>query len=138
MGFSEAITTGFRKYVDFSGRATRAEFWYWVLFAFVVDVVASILDNVLGLGQMPVISGLVSLALLLPGIAVAVRRLHDLGRSGWVVLLNLVPVLGGLFLIFAFYIKDSQAADNAYGPNPKAAVPAADAETVEQDQVPTV
>lgn len=120
MGFSEAIQTCFSKYVTFTGRARRSEFWYWVLFVVIADAAAGILDKILFSRStaMP-IAGLVSLVLLLPGIAVAIRRLHDINRSGWYLLLSLIPVIGVLLLIFLYYIKDSQPGDNQYGPNPK-------------------
>lgn len=120
MGFSEAIQTCFSKYVTFTGRARRSEFWYWVLFVVIADAVAGILDNILfSRSNASPIAGLVSLALLLPGLAVAIRRLHDTGKSGWYVLLGLIPIVGVFLLIFLYYIKDSQPGDNLYGPNPK-------------------
>lgn len=122
MGFSEAIQICFRKYVDFTGRATRSEFWYWVLFVVLIGIVAGILDNILFRNSTATpITGLVNLAVLLPGLAVVFRRLHDVNRSGWWILLNLIPVIGTLILIFLFYIQDSQPGDNQYGPNPKGA-----------------
>ena len=87
MDFMTAVRTCLSKYVDFSGRARRSEFWYFVLFTFLVGIVASILDGVLGTdyddrgGGLSVRSP--ALALLLPWLAVGVRRLHDTGRSGW-------------------------------------------------------
>lgn len=122
MAFLDAIKTSLRKYVDFSGRATRAEFWYFVLFNLIVTLIAAGLDNALGLAQQGggILTSLVGLALLLPGLAVSVRRLHDIDRSGWWILLGLVPLLGGLFLIFAFYLKTSTAGDNRFGPTPLA------------------
>lgn len=131
MSFSEAVRTCFRKYVDFKGRARRSEFWYWVLFTVIVGIVAGILDSALGLNPEPVtgdtfttttsgpIANITSLALLLPGLAVAVRRLHDRDKSGWWILLNLIPLIGSLILLFAYYIKDSVPGANRFGPNPK-------------------
>lgn len=130
MSFGEAIRTCFRKYVDFNGRARRSEFWYWVLFTVLVGMAAGILDSAFDLqprfetGEIDVtasgpFASISSLALLLPGLAVAVRRLHDRGQSGWWILLNLIPVVGSLILLFAFYIKDSEPGDNRFGPNPK-------------------
>ncbi|MEJ1969059.1 MAG: DUF805 domain-containing protein [Rhizomicrobium sp.] len=93
MGFGQAISTCFRKYAVFRGRAARSEYWYFVLFGALLEIPAGIADAVIaGSGQnggQPV-SGLISLVLFLPRISVAVRRLHDVNRSGW--------VLGGLFL----------------------------------------
>ncbi|SDB92396.1 Uncharacterized membrane protein YhaH, DUF805 family [Raineyella antarctica] len=131
MGFSEAIRTCLHKYVDFNGRARRSEFWYWFLFTAIVGIVAGSLDSMLGLDRSWDIAGggsarvsgpiadLTSLALFLPGLAVAVRRLHDRSRSGWWVLLNLIPLIGSLILLFAYYIKDSEPGTNRFGPNPK-------------------
>ena len=92
MNFQQAITTCLRKYVDFSGRATRSEFWWFVLFNFVLSIVTSML------GQM--ISSLVSLALLVPSLAVGARRLHDIGKSGWLQLLWFIPIIGWAILIY--------------------------------------
>lgn len=115
MGFGEAIQSGFRRYVDFAGRSSRSEFWFWVLFAFIAQIVAGIIDAiVLGMG---ILGGLVALALLLPGLAVSVRRLHDIGRTGWWVLIGLVPVVG-LIVLIVFYVKPGQPGPNRFGANP--------------------
>ena len=108
MGFVEAIKACFGKYATFEGRARRSEYWYFCLFGFVVGLV---------LGWIPVVGMLISLAFLLPSISVGVRRLHDVGKSGWWYLLVFVPI-ANLVLIY-FYILDSQAGTNEYGPNPK-------------------
>lgn len=108
MGFVESIKTCFGKYATFEGRARRSEYWYFCLFNFLVGLL---------LGWIPVIGWLIYLALFLPGIAVGVRRLHDIGKSGWWLLLALIPIVN-LVLIY-FYILDSQAGTNEYGPNPK-------------------
>lgn len=136
MGFMTAVRTCLSKYVDFSGRARRSEFWYFVLFTFLVSIVASVLDLALGTEDFNRGSGLVGtatgLALFLPSIAVAARRLHDIGRSGWwqliglvsipvifiVPLLGLLVALGALVLLIVWFCTDSEA-DNHYGPNPK-------------------
>ena len=117
MSFADAIKTCFNKYVDFSGRARRSEYWYWILFTVIVDIVARAIDA--GIGVM-LIASLASLALALPSIAVAVRRLHDTGRSGWWFLLIFAIVIGWIFLII-WYCEDSHP-DNQYGPNPKGAM----------------
>ena len=91
MNFVETISAGFSNYVNFSGRACRSEYWYWVLFIVLGAIVAVIIDEVLG---MPLIDPLFALATLLPSIAVAVRRLHDIDRSGWWLLLGFIPLVG--------------------------------------------
>lgn len=123
MGFTEAVRTCLSKYADFSGRARRSEYWYFVLFNILVSIVASVLDAVLGTDFDGMSNGLIgvlaSLALLLPSLAVGVRRLHDTSRSGWWILIGLVPLIGWIVLI-VFFVQDSHA-DNEHGPNPKAA-----------------
>lgn len=112
-----------RQYANFQGRARRKEYWFFVLFnvlfAFsfgLVDVGLGLWDQASGVG---VLSGLYSLAVLLPGIAVSVRRLHDTGRSGWWMLIGFVPFIGALVLL-VFFVLDSDPGENPYGPNPKA------------------
>jgi uncharacterized membrane protein YhaH (DUF805 family) len=122
------IDTIKNKYADFNGRATRSEYWYFVLFYFILSVIARVIDITLVNPQLSlspeiaqqgtVITGLFSLALLLPQIAVGIRRLHDIGKSGWWYLLILIPILGWLVLIY-FYTQDTQSGTNAYGSNPK-------------------
>jgi uncharacterized membrane protein YhaH (DUF805 family) len=105
-----------KQYVDFSGRAQRMEFWMFVLFNFLISLGLAIIDMLLGLGFLQL---LYALAVLLPTIAVGVRRLHDTNRSGWWLLLGLIPLIGVIILI-VFWVQDSQPGDNAFGPNPKA------------------
>jgi uncharacterized membrane protein YhaH (DUF805 family) len=115
MSFQEAVKTVLTKYVDFNGRARRSEYWYFVLFNLLVNFVVGIVVNLTGL---TFLSYIVSLALLLPGLGVCVRRLHDIGK-GWAwILLALIPLVGAIILI-VFYCQDSQPGDNQYGPNPK-------------------
>lgn len=108
-----------KQYGTFSGRARRKEYWYFVLFYLMVLIGLSLLDALLGFG---LLSTVFVLAMLLPNIAVGVRRLHDTGRSGWWLLIGMVPLLG-LVLIY-FLVLDSEPGDNPYGPNPKATDPA--------------
>ena len=91
MNFGQAISTCFAKYATFSGRASRPEFWWFFLFQILVSIAASMLGDV--------VAGLVSLALLLPALAVGARRLHDIGKSGWWQLIMLT-VIGLLLLIY--------------------------------------
>jgi uncharacterized membrane protein YhaH (DUF805 family) len=114
MGFGQAISSGFSNYVGFSGRACRSEYWYWILFYFIGAIVAEIIDAVLGITA---IYPLFSLAVLLPGIAVAVRRLHDLDRSGWWILLGLIPLVGAIILIIWYCMKGTTG-PNRFGPDP--------------------
>lgn len=109
-----------KKYAVFTGRARRKEFWMFVLFNLIIAVVLGIIENALGIVGPSLVY---SLAVLVPGIAVSIRRLHDTGRSGWFILLGLIPIVGALILIF-FYVQDSTPGSNEYGPNPKEAEPA--------------
>lgn len=106
-----------KKYVDFSGRARRTEFWMFTLFNIIVSIVLSVIDMMLGFG---LLGGIYALAVFLPSLAVGVRRLHDTNRSGWWLLIGLIPLIGFIVLI-VFFVQDSQPGDNEYGPNPKAA-----------------
>jgi uncharacterized membrane protein YhaH (DUF805 family) len=114
MSFPDAVKVCLNKYVDFSGRARRSEYWWFVLFYVLVYIVAAIIDGVLGTNFVVILAWL---GLLLPGLAVGVRRLHDTSKSGWFILLGLIPIIGGIILLI-FYVQDS-APDNQYGPSPK-------------------
>lgn len=116
MSFVEAVRTVLSKYATFSGRARRAEYWWFTLFALIVYVLAALVDSASG-SQVATIVAIV--ALILPSIAVAVRRLHDTGRSGWWYLISLVPLAGGIVLL-VFTLQDSEPGANQYGPSPKA------------------
>ena len=109
-----------KKYAIFDGRARRTEFWMFVLYNIVIVIVFSILVNIIG-NAATVLSFIYSLAVLLPGIAVGIRRLHDTGRSGWNLLLALIPLVGAIILI-VFYAQEGQLGDNKYGANPKEAL----------------
>ncbi len=100
MTFGEAVSDGFSKYVMFSGRSSRSAYWWWYLFAALVGIGAALIDQILGTNY--VIAGLAGLALILPNLAVTVRRFHDAGHSGWWVLILILPVVGFVvWLIFA-------------------------------------
>jgi uncharacterized membrane protein YhaH (DUF805 family) len=111
-----------KKYAEFGGRARRKEYWMFALFNIIFLIVAMILDNVFGttIGALPygVFYYLYVLAVLLPGIAVAVRRLHDVGKSGWMMLIVLIPIIGAIWLL-VLICTDSQAGSNKWGANPK-------------------
>lgn len=104
------------KYAEFSGRARRAEYWMFTAFNILFSIGLQIVDVLLGTGG--ILGGLFSLAILLPGLAVFVRRMHDTGRSGWWWLILLVPIVGVIVAI-VFLCQDSQPGENAYGSNPK-------------------
>lgn len=111
----------FKKYADFRTRARRSEYWYFALFNALFILLLSLLDTVLGFGNndtLGVFAALYSIAVVIPGFAVFVRRLHDIGKSGWWILIGLVPFVGAI-LLFLFTIRDGQPGVNQYGPNPK-------------------
>ncbi|MGC1348198.1 MAG: DUF805 domain-containing protein [Xanthobacteraceae bacterium] len=114
MGFGQAISSGFSNYVNFSGRACRSEYWFWVLFVLIADVVAIAIDAAIG---MQIVSSLFGLAVLLPGLAVTVRRLHDLDRTGWWIFLGLIPLVGAIILIIWFCSKGTDGL-NRFGADP--------------------
>jgi uncharacterized membrane protein YhaH (DUF805 family) len=111
-----------KKYAVFSGRARRKEYWYFVLFNFIISIILSILDLVLGTFSpevgMGILGGLYFLGVLIPSFAVTVRRLHDRDRSGWWVLIGLIPLLG-LIVLLVFMLQNSTPGQNQYGANPK-------------------
>lgn len=111
-----------KKYAVFSGRARRKEFWYFTLFNVIVSIVLAAVDAAIGTlntdSGIGLLSGIYSLAVIIPSIAVSVRRLHDIGRSGWWVLIGLIPLVGAIVLLI-FNVQDSQPGENQYGPNPK-------------------
>ena len=111
-----------KKYADFNGRARRKEYWMFFLFNLIITIVLVIVDGIVGTSAVPgtlgLLAGIYSLALLIPGIAVAIRRLHDTGRSGWWILIGLVPFVGGIILI-VFMVQDGTPGENEFGKNPK-------------------
>lgn len=121
MDFKTAVRTCLSKYVDFNGRALRSEYWYFVLFLLLTNLVAGIIDAMLfgGGGDTQVVSALWSLAMLLPSLGAAARRLHDLDKSGWWLLIGLIPILGALVLIY-WFIQPGTAGSNRFGPAPQA------------------
>ncbi len=110
-----------KKYAVFTGRARRKEFWMFVLFNVIISLILNLIDGFLGTGFEAgggIISGLYALAILLPSIGVAIRRLHDIGKSGWWIFISLIPLIGGIWLL-VLYCTDSEPGENQYGPNPK-------------------
>jgi uncharacterized membrane protein YhaH (DUF805 family) len=104
-----------KKYADFKGRARRKEYWTFMLVNFVVVFALALIEG----RRTPVLGYLYSFALIVPTLAVGVRRLHDTGRNGWWVLLTFVPLAPLVLLVF--YVLDSQPGENQFGPNPKSA-----------------
>ncbi len=110
-----------KKYAVFSGRARRKEYWMFTLFSTIIALVLGFIEGIVGIApqtNQSILAGIYSLGVLIPGIAVSVRRLHDTGRSGWWVLIGLVPIIGVIVLI-VFMVQDSNSGGNLYGPNPK-------------------
>jgi uncharacterized membrane protein YhaH (DUF805 family) len=109
------------QYVDFSGRARRSEYWYFALVNIIIGFVLGLVDSIIGTtssGGFGILGGIYLLAILVPSIAVAARRLHDTGRSGWWLLIGLIPIIGAIVLL-VFVVQDSQPGSNQWGPNPK-------------------
>jgi uncharacterized membrane protein YhaH (DUF805 family) len=104
-----------KKYAVFQGRARRAEYWYFVLFNIIASLLLGLVDGLLGTGF---IGFLYYILVFLPSLAVQVRRLHDVGKSGWWILIGLIPLIGWIWLL-VLLVKDSDAGENKYGPNPK-------------------
>ena len=106
-----------KKYADFSGRARRTEYWLFVLFSMVIAMLLAVVDFVLG--SPGIIGMLFALAILIPSIAVGVRRLHDTDRSGWWLLIAFIPIIGTIALL-VFLLLDSNSGENRFGSSPKA------------------
>jgi uncharacterized membrane protein YhaH (DUF805 family) len=111
-----------KQYADFNGRARRKEYWMFVLFSMIFSILATVLDNVLGIAMEGIgygpLYGLYLLAIIIPSIAVGVRRLHDIGKSGWMMLISFIPLIGGIWLLVLF-VTDGNPGENEYGANPK-------------------
>ena len=111
-----------KKYADFNSRARRKEYWMFILFNMIIAIFVIVIDNVLGLsykasGFGP-LYGIYMLVMLIPSISVAVRRLHDIGKSGWWMLISFIPIIGGIWL-FILTVTEGNSGVNEYGPNPK-------------------
>jgi uncharacterized membrane protein YhaH (DUF805 family) len=120
LSFGEAVNKALaQNYCNFSGRASRSEYWWYALFTMILGAVIGFVLGIFGAGStaVSVIQGLVSLALLLPGLGLCVRRLHDISKSGWWIFISLVPLLGAILLI-VWFCKPSDAGMNQYGPEP--------------------
>ena len=111
-----------KQYADFNGRARLKEYWMFTIFNIIFGGIAMTLDSVFGIaiegvGYGP-LYGIYALVLFIPGLAVAVRRLHDIGKSGWMLLITLIPLIGVIWLL-VLLLTDSNSEENLYGANPK-------------------
>ncbi|MBZ4021192.1 hypothetical protein CKO11_01775 [Rhodobacter sp. TJ_12] len=136
MNLITSVKTCFRKYATFRGRAPRSEFWWFVLFFMLGSIVLATIETaLLGIGDVSHVrggyewhsnggplSGLFALGMLLPMLAVTVRRLHDVGKSGWFILIGLIPLIGSLVLLY-FYVQPSQQGSNSFGASPEGGPP---------------
>lgn len=114
MTFSQSISTCFAKYMTFTGRASRSEFWWWALFVTIVDFLASAVTGFDG----SVLPSIVSIVLFLPGLGVSCRRMHDIGKgAGWI-FINLVPLIGWIWYI-VLAATPGEPGDNRFGPAPQ-------------------
>ncbi len=114
-----------RKYAIFSGRSRRKEYWWFLLFHIIISIVLVVIDGAIGTlsveAGMGLLGSVYALAVLIPSIAVSVRRLHDTDRSGWWLLIALIPLIGALVLL-VFMVQDSNPGQNRFGRNPKEAI----------------
>ena len=115
MTFTDAIKTCFSKYADFNGRASRSEYWNFFLFTILVTIAFNMLGRPMGIMMLSMVF---SLATLLPSLAVGARRLHDTNRSGWMLLIGLIPLVGWIVLI-VFLVQEPKE-PNQYGAAPDA------------------
>ena len=121
--FGEAVKKALGGYCDYKGRSRRSEYWFWVLFCFILGLVLGIIAGILAsLLKFPtlinIISGLLSITIFVFSLPLVVRRFHDIGKSGWFVLLGLIPFVGGIIILY-FMCQDSQREQNQWGPSPK-------------------
>ena len=138
MSFPDAVRHALSHWSDFRGRARRSEFWWFVLFSFLAGLAAGLVDlAIFGSEGIQAVSSLVSLALLVPFLAVAVRRLHDTDRTGWWLLVSFVPIVGTLVLLW-FYATRGQDGPNRFGPDPKGGDRLADTGAPRRSDVPRV
>ncbi len=107
-----------RQYADFDGRARRTEYWMFTLINLLISLSLSALQYLLDVSLFGIISSIYSIAVLIPTIAVAIRRLHDIGKSGWFLLLAVIPIIGAIWLLVLF-VTDGNPHENEYGPDTK-------------------
>lgn len=117
MNMTEAVKSVLNKYATFTGRSARSEYWWWVLFTIIVSVVLGFVDFLLfgfRMGQVGILGAIYSLATLIPSIAVGVRRLHDLAKSGWWLLIIFIPLIGVLVLLY-WFVQRGTVGPNEFG-----------------------
>lgn len=112
-----------KQYADFSGRARRTEYWMFFLFNIIISIVLGFIDSSMGttssFANIGILGLIYSLAVLIPGLAVCVRRLHDIGKSGWYYFIGLIPIIGVIILL-VWFCTEGEPQSNAWGPDPKA------------------
>ncbi len=113
MTFPQAVSSGLHRYLDFRTRSSRSEYWWWSVFSLLVGIVTSTLDLLIGVA---VLNGISSLVLFMPGLAVAIRRLHDVNRSGWWFLIALTVI--GIILLLHWSLQPGTRGANNYGADP--------------------
>ena len=113
-----------KQYFDFSGRARRKEYWLFCLFNLIIAYILNVIDSAIGLTfpvgivELGILSVIYSLLLFIPGLAVCVRRLHDIGKSGWFYLIGLIPLVGAI-IVLIWFCKEGEHKTNKWGPDPK-------------------
>ncbi len=125
VSFEEAVKRGFANYCCFTGRSSRSEYWWWALFTTILGIAVTVVFSIIAaiahsaaiLTVGTFVSYAISLGLFLPGLGLAVRRLHDTGRSGWFILLSLIPLVGAIILI-VWFCQASTPVANQYGEVP--------------------
>ena len=114
MDFMTAVKTCFSNYFTIQGRAQRSEYWWYTLFIIIVTIIAMIIDAAI---SFPLFYLIVALGTLAPSICAGIRRMHDKGKNGWWLLIGLVPIIGGLYILYMFVTRGTEG-DNDFGPDP--------------------
>ena len=117
VGFIDAIKLAFKNYVNFNGRSRRSEYWWFVLFNIIIGIIIIILANLIT-KYLIYLSYIYDLIAFLPGLGLVIRRLHDIGKSGWYIFIGFIPIVG-IFILLYFFCLDSENQSNEYGESPK-------------------
>ena len=112
MNFAESIQTCYKKFFDFSGRASKSEFWWFQLYAIIIYALMFVFQ-----GDLSILFSIITIANAIPNYAASVRRLHDTDKSGWMVLISVIPLIG--LIIFVLLMRDGSKGKNRFGPKPK-------------------